>query len=424
MEYPKILVISNGCLSKASSNGRTLLNFLSGWPQEKLYQFYKSSEIIDSGIVQDYYQVTDGDALCAFLHKKKSKSATTPPVTVSGADNAKEKRIQKNPVTAIIREVIWNSNCWGKKNYFQWIEQIKPDVILFQAGDFGYLCKLAYKTALKFQLPVIIYNSENYYFKNYDYTRSSGIKSAFYPISHSIFKKNFARLIRYASMSVYICDSLKEKYDVHFGKPSITLYTASALKPMRKTRNELTRFSYLGNLGLDRDKCLIDMAEILYSLNPQLRIDVYGNADSDITNRLNNAVGINFHGCVSYSEVQKVMEESDVLIHVESFDSYYQKDLEDAFSTKIADNLSSGKCFLVYAPSNLACTKYLRKNKAAYVADNINELKEVLKQILTSTEERNKYSDRAIELAKKNHNAENNSRVFQQLIVDILDKKK
>lgn len=424
MEYPKVLVISNGCLSRASSNGRTLLNFLSGWPQEKLYQFYKSSEIIESGIVQDYYRVTDSDALCAFLHKRKSKVTTTPRATVSGADNAKEKRVQKNPVTAIIREAIWNSNCWGKKQYFQWIERIKPEVILFQAGDFGYLCKLAYETALQFQLPVIIYNSENYYFKDYDYTRSAGIKSAFYPISHSIFKRNFARLICYASMSIYICDSLKEKYDVHFGKPSITLYTASTLKPMKKTRNELTRFSYLGNLGLERDKCLVDMAEILYGLNPQLQIDVYGNADGDIANRLNNAVGISFHGCVSYSEVQRVMEESDVLIHVESFDSYYQKDLEDAFSTKIADNLASGKCFLVYAPRNLACTKYLRKNKAAYVADNTDELREVLNQILTSTEERDKYSDRAISLAEENHNAEKNSRIFQQLIISSLDKGK
>lgn len=424
MEYPKVLVMSNGCLSRTSSNGRTLLNFLSGWPQEKLYQFYKSSETIDSGIVQDYYRVTDGDALRAFLHKRRSKSTTATPATVSVADNVKEKRVQKNPVTAIIREAIWNSNCWGKKQYFQWIEQIKPEVILFQAGDFGYLCKLAYETALKFKLPVIIYNSENYYFKDYDYTRSSGIKSAFYPISRSIFKKNFARLIRYASMSVYICDSLKEKYDAHFGRPSITLYTASTLKPMKKAKNELTRFSYLGNLGLDRDKCLVEMAEILYDLNPELQIDVYGNADGDIANRLNNAVGINFHGRVSYAEVQRVMEESDVLIHVESFDSYYQKDLEDAFSTKIADNLSSGKCFLVYAPRNLACTKYLRKNNAAYVADNTSQLKAALNQILTSSEERDRYSDRAIRIAEENHNAEKNSRIFQQLIVSSLDKEK
>ena len=40
MQYPRLLIISNECLSSVSSNGRTLRNLLIGWPKEKLAQFH------------------------------------------------------------------------------------------------------------------------------------------------------------------------------------------------------------------------------------------------------------------------------------------------------------------------------------------------------------------------------------------------
>ncbi len=33
-KYPRVLIISNECLSLSSSNGRTLRNLLVGWPKK------------------------------------------------------------------------------------------------------------------------------------------------------------------------------------------------------------------------------------------------------------------------------------------------------------------------------------------------------------------------------------------------------
>ena len=40
VDYPRVLIVSNECLSPNTSNGRTLRNFLLGWPRERLAQFY------------------------------------------------------------------------------------------------------------------------------------------------------------------------------------------------------------------------------------------------------------------------------------------------------------------------------------------------------------------------------------------------
>ena len=63
---PKVLVISNECFSKTSSNGRTLGNFFSGWSKDKLAQFYISSGTPDFNYCTNYFRVTDGQALSAF----------------------------------------------------------------------------------------------------------------------------------------------------------------------------------------------------------------------------------------------------------------------------------------------------------------------------------------------------------------------
>ena len=54
---PKVLVISNECFSKTSSNGRTLGNFFLGWPQDRLAQFYISSADPDFDYCKNYFRV-------------------------------------------------------------------------------------------------------------------------------------------------------------------------------------------------------------------------------------------------------------------------------------------------------------------------------------------------------------------------------
>ncbi len=112
------------------------------------------------------------------------------------------------------------------------------------------------------------------------------------------------------------------------------------------------------------------------------------------------------------------MRNSDLLIHVESFDDFYKEDLKFAFSTKIADSLASGTCFLLYAPESLACTKYLLGNQAAYVAVDRAQLKEHLKILIQDENARTRYLRNAQQLVRTNHNAQKNAKAFQHILLE------
>ncbi|MEG2402761.1 MAG: hypothetical protein RSB34_07500, partial [Muribaculaceae bacterium] len=65
MKYPRTLVISNNSFSLTNSNGRTLGNFFIGWPKESLAQFCISSDGPNYDICNNYYCITDKEALKA-----------------------------------------------------------------------------------------------------------------------------------------------------------------------------------------------------------------------------------------------------------------------------------------------------------------------------------------------------------------------
>lgn len=67
MFYPRILIVSNNCLSKSDSNGRTLGNFVSAWPKENVAQFCIHDRDKDWDVCSNYYVISDAQAVKAFV---------------------------------------------------------------------------------------------------------------------------------------------------------------------------------------------------------------------------------------------------------------------------------------------------------------------------------------------------------------------
>ena len=162
---------------------------------------------------------------------------------------------------------------------------------------------------------------------------------------------------------------------------------------------------------------LIEIAATLYEINSDYRLDVYGNIPNDeVKKGFEGCKGIRYKGFISYSEVLEIMKKSDLIVHAEAFDEFSKWDLRYAFTTKIADALSCGTCFFVYAPDGLACTEYLKDNNCACVVTDKTKLKKELQSILYNKALRNEYAGRAHKIAEKNHNSEKNCSRFQEIL--------
>lgn len=423
---PKVLVLSNECFSASSSNGRTLGNFFVNWEQSHLAQFYILGKP-DSYYCKHYFHVSDKQALNAFL----CGSNVGGEVSLNNNDLSTKKEVpqthrsfkqRKNALTMLLRNTIWINRRWKiKSGLYEWVDKFNPDIVLLQAGDCAFMYKLSVELSKRNNASLVIYNSEGYYYKDYDYFRASGLEHKLYPVFHKQLREALKEAYSNASCVVYICDELKERYSKDFFGRSETVYTGSDIQyEKKKGQNKVFTTVYCGNLGLKRHESLIEIAEVLQSISEDLFIEVYGKAPTqEVTKMLEECQGIHYHGVVSYEEVRAILRDSDLILYVESFDPFYQEDTKFGFSTKIADSLSSGNCFLLYAPQHFACYQYLKKNKAAYTASNKKELEIILRELVQNPNNTEKYKEAALQLAEKNHRVEKNKERFKNILCEI-----
>ena len=420
-KYPKVLVISNNSLSENNSNGRTLASFLRGWSKDRIAQIYVTGEMPESTVCDNFFRITDKDIIKGFINRQNIgqilhsvKSSTTHQNNISG------KKIKKTILTMMIRDMLWSTNIWHTKKLDNWIKAFAPDIILFFAGESCFTYNITRRIADKYKLTIVAYNSEGYYFKEKNYLKGSVLSELLYPAFHKRFREVFRCFMQNTKAIIYANNKLKNDYDNEFKHNSYVIYTASEVEfECRGESNTLPIISYLGNLGVGRDRALAQIASALQEINTSYKLDVYGKIPNDeVKNTFDNNPGINYCGLVSYDKVIEVMHNSDLIVHGESFDDFTIWDLKYAFTTKIADSLSCGTCFFIYAPKELACTEYLLENDCACVVTEQDKLKSTLEEILNNEELRKKYISKALKIAEQNHNTEKNCAVFREILCE------
>lgn len=427
---PRVLVISNNCFSRSDSNGRTLGVLFDGYPREKIAQFYIQGARPDFAFCDNHFRVTDGQAFRSLMlrrpgncviRREDAANAENAPISPSTGG---EKRHKRTPLTMIARNFVWNVGLWRTAEYKKWIDSFDPELILLQAGDCSFMIKIALREAKKRRIPLVVFNTEGYYFKDFDYFRSSGFAHLLYRPFISAFRRQMKRLFKYSSHFIYSTNELKRAYGEVCDKPASVIYTATDIavesRAVPAPSGEAIRSSYLGNLGIGRHLGLIEIARALAEADPRARLDVYGKIPSDaVREDLENCSAVNYRGVVTYDEVKRILRESDLIVHTESFEAFYREDLKFAFSTKIADSLACGTGFFVYAPPELSCVKYLREYGAAHVACDRDEMREIFERIVADPDERVKYVPSAQKLALEMHNSKRNQELFRSILAGV-----
>ena len=422
--YPRVLAISCNPFAAGGSNGKVFSELFCDWPTDALAQFYVSNELPSFSVCRRYYRLTDNEAKNAFLGKKTyGRPLTGEEKEENRSASAKAgKPVSKNPLTRYLRDVIWNSGRWQSPAFYRWIDEFSPEVIVMMGGDSTFIPRIAIKLAKKRSIPLVIFNTENYYFKNYNYMKAKG-HPFFSWLFRKGFKRTFRKLMKKSALEIYNSEYLRDLYQKEFKKPSEFIYQATSLTPYPKKSSFEGKFSYMGNLGVGRHRALMDIGEALQAISPDYFLDIYGRAPSPaVEKQLREGRGIRFHGLIPYSRVKERMEESDLLFHAETADEFYIKDLSAAFSTKISDSLLSGRPLVIYAHESLACTQYLLKNGCAHVITDKSTLVSRLKEITESEALRDQYVEKALAVGEMNHNAKKNCERMRTLLSSVLEK--
>lgn len=395
----RILMISNACFSNSISNGRTLVNLFENVEQDKIAQFFVYGTP-DSELCNNYYHVSDRDALRSLICFKQCGGVVKRSEQGQNhTEGTAKKAGSKTPAKMLMREMVWLLGRWKGRKLWDWVDEFKPEMIcLFPANNI-FLIRLAIRIAKRYHIPVVVYSTEGYYFMDFNYL--TNCPSLAYRIYYRWLHSAYQKLTPYVAEGFFNCTLLRDKYEQEFHYPCHCVMNGSKIEYINNAAlnpHKPVTVSYLGNLGLKRHKALIEIAQTLQELNADYFLDVYGAApNSGVEKELSNCRGIRYHGFVSYDEVVGIIHNSSLLVHAEWNDAILNRDLKYAFSTKIADSISSGTPFLMYAAESLAGTVFLKENECAFIANNKESLKQVLEQALNDEARR----QHVVENAKK-----------------------
>lgn len=427
----KVLLFSHSGFSNENANGITMKNLLSAWSSDEKAEFYCDVQPPDFTAADNYFRVTDIQMLTAFVGKKTvhifsantedAKAVKTQTTDECGNERARRippwlKKRKYNFGLKWLREILWIISPWGHHKLDEWIKQISPDVLVYMVGESIFMDRLVLRVCRMTQKPLVLYNGEAY--RIIDCRERHGLERIYYRSC----QKYYVQLAKEARLVIYNSEMLKQNYEnkyVFFGE-SVVAYNSAESNFSEYCPNEKLKITYFGNLGVGRVDSLLQTADALTEIDPSCVIDVYGNAPDGELEKLSAHPGIIYHGFASAEQLHEIIDASDILLHVESFDPAYIDKLKYAFSTKIAQCFCAGRCLFSYAPKGTASTQYLLSTESAVVAAAPDELKNGLALIINNKEIRTEYAKRAKRLATQKHDMASVSRQIKDQVGVIL----
>ena len=424
----KVLIISHNVISTTNNMGKTLYSLFSEFQKEELCQLYIYPTIPDIDFCDSYYRVTDKDILKSYFKfcvkgRKINKTEIDPErhsMFENPDDEAKYRnRKNKTALRMILRDLLWCFARWYNKSLKNWVKTQKPTCIFVAPGDAKFIYNMALKISKDFNIPIVTYVCDEYYFVKKPDDVLGKIRVA-------SLKKKIKQLMSKTSRIITISKSLKELYSKEFSLPATVIMTGTSypLQEFPQIKDIPQSITYMGNIRCNRFKSLIEIGNALKEINEQnntcFSLNIYtAEKDESILNLFRDIDTIKLCGYVSGAEFDRVLHSADILLHTESFDEESVDSVKNSVSTKIADSLASGICLFAYGPSQVASMRHLIDNGCAIAATSGDTLKETLEKAFCDAELRKRVCQNAIKTANEFHNSEQNSKTLYSLLEKV-----
>lgn len=363
----KILILSNNPLSQTANNGKTIRSIIKALGDHEFAQIFFSSGSAEGLAGDSQYSVTDEELVGLFFKRLNLRSALNEKKTETSSELKNDRSFMdgaspfKSELYRLIREVLWKLPLGHKKRLMGFAESFKPDLLFITAGDFIFANKLALDVQLKTNCRLVTYCTDDYVLTKHGFNILGHVRSFF-------ILAGLKQLIRRSSSYLTISESMKIAYEQVFDKGSTLAYNTVELRrepenfPRFFPCDERITFVYAGGLHLDRISSIAILAEHLEMLTESVVIKIYSH-DSDkleIRNKMRGYKTVELMLPVEADALGPILDNADILLHVESFDPYFSSRTHFSLSTKIPEYLSYGKPLLAIGPQNLASMKHVR----------------------------------------------------------------
>ena len=415
MKRKKILVIGHNVISRNDNMGKTMRNIFMSYDKSELCQIYLRHGEPDFSICDQYYYFDEVSILKSILNRKKEtgypvvmeeKVSEDNDIVVQEVSELKSGiyqfgRRRTEPIF-LMRNLLWMLGKWNTDGLKKWLDEQKPTCIFFFAGDYFFLLDIVMKIADYLKVPLYVYHLDEYCL-NKKLHQKVGIDAR-------VYMKYFKKLYEKAKMTFCISDIMRRDYEKIFKKDTDVLMNTCDfyMEPKEMNDKELV-MNYFGNISFHRWEVLSLISTAVERLNKiydkKIIFNIYsGEKNSIILDPFLSNPDVNFKGQISFEEVKSKMAESDILVHVESYDKESVESVKHSISTKVPEMLASNRLIFAVGPKDVAAINYIQSNNAGIVfnTDNLDGLIEDMR-CLYEDNDFSVYKDNAKKLYLENH---------------------
>lgn len=408
----RVLLITRECLRTDSNEGNVLLGLFSGIDAEYA-NIYCKPGLPDNSLCGGYFQLTDKMALENILHRKPMGRRVQCENGVNAAQTAEvEKRgfydffrRHNLPVFHAARECLWSMADFRSGELDSFVRGFAPDVI------FAPLCYSMYVLAVQRYVislagcPAVTYIYDDLY----------SLRQVNFSPMYWLCRFRQRRLIRktlpFYRFAYTMCAQQAREFGRYFDIPMRVLpKCAGTVQQPERPADGTVRLIYAGGVYYGRDKTLAAVAGTVRELNAagmSARLDVYTSSPlkKAAAAALDDGQCCFVHAAIPADDLRRAYAQSDIALHVESFDKKNALITRLSFSTKIVDCLASGCAVLAACPEMNAGWQYLHYEDAAVCVNTSSKLKAAVNNLVYDREYRKSYEIKARICLEKNHDS-------------------
>lgn len=381
----------------------------------EIANLYTRADFPDSKICSRYFQILEQNVIKSIFNNKikTGKELDLNNIDYVGGDKVlkEEKKryayFTKYRFTPFLlgRELLWKIGKWKSKELDDFLEEFKPDILLFSIESYIYFNRINKYIIEKCKPSLVI---GFLWDDNFTYRQS---KSLGYIINRFFTRKSVFDLVKKCDKVLSISPKMKKECDSIFGINSIIM-----TKPVRENImydykldcSRPIRLIYTGSLVIGRDKTLLHIVNAIKKINTDRRyffLDIY--TTTPLSKKMYTSLNVNgcscIRGSIPQSQVFIEQKNSDILVFIESFENRIAR---LSFSTKITDYLSSNRCILAIGPKDISSIEYFTQQDSALVCTSPLEIETIFNELKDNPQLIELYAEKGYNCGIRNHSVE------------------
>lgn len=432
MMYPRVLIVGH-CFSGVSGASVTLSNLFKEWPAESLAVLAYSPSVCCSGTMSksDYaYRLGDKETcyhplLRLFYPKQKSLVCSSAAIRNRQRDGVlhserlfKMSKLIKNKLLDISGLSTYSVRYQVSDDLLAWINDFNPQIIYTALGS---LCLVEFTHCLsdRLSVPLAIHVWD-------DWLRSIPSRSVFASYLKKKYDRAFSNLLNKKNILLFsICDAMSIEYEARYGKKFQAFHNPVDLQEWASASSSLHEPStvlYMGKISKEIAKCLVSVAECIQGIKRKYNLDmklVIYSKDADMYMKTLRKLGnVDVNSAIPRAKLLRQIKDASILFLPVSFRKQISNYYKLSFPTKMPEYMVSGVPILIWAPEDIALSRYALETQSACVvtSQNPQDLGKAIFSLATNAKMRVELSRKANQIAISSFNADNIRSEFRQIL--------